>query len=257
MSIFHSIILAVVEGITEFLPISSTGHLILTSNLLGINQTDFVKSFEIIIQLGAILAVIYLYLPSFLSHRNLWPKLVAAFLPAAIIGFTLFKFIKGFLLGNTLVTLLSLFIGGLLLIILELIHREKEHHLDEVSQLDYRQAVTIGIFQSFSIIPGVSRSATTIVGGLLVGLKRRAAVEFSFLLAVPTMLAATTLDLYQSQFSFTPDQLTAIAIGFIVSFITAVFSIKFLISFVKKHTFIPFGIYRIALSILYWLIIVR
>ncbi len=254
---FHALIFSLVEGFTEFLPVSSTGHLILTAKLLNLTQTDFLKTFEIFIQLGAILAVVFLYLPTFLKNTHLLSKLIIAFLPSSILGFFFYPLIKNFFLESPIIVLQALFVGGILLIIIEIIHREKEHHLDQLSQLSYRQSLIIGIFQSLSFVPGVSRAATTIVGGLLSGLKRSAAVEFSFLLAVPTMLAATSLDLYQSQLAFTSSQTITLTIGFIGSFITAVISIKFLLNFVKHHTFIPFGIYRIILSLLFWTFIIR
>lgn len=256
MSYLHAIILAIIEGVTEFLPISSTGHQVLVANLLHVPQTDFVKTFEIFIQLGAILSVVYLYLPTLLKNFELWKKLFVAFVPAAVIGFFFVKFITGTLLGNPLVTLQALFWGGALLIILEVTHQEKEHHLDQLKDLDYRQAFLIGLFQSTSVIPGVSRAAATILGGLVVGLKRRAAVEFSFLLAIPTMLAATGLVLYKNSFQFTSQEVTTLGIGFVVSFLVALVSVKLLINFIKSHTFIPFGIYRIALAAIYFIVVI-
>lgn len=257
MTIIQAIILALVEGFTEFLPISSTGHLVLTANLLKLTQTDFLKTFEIVIQLGAILAVVYLYFPTFTKNFTVWLKILTAFIPTAILGFIFYSFIKNFLLGNTFITLQALFIGGLLLIGLEITHQEKEHHLDQLKNIDYKQSFIIGVFQSLSMVPGVSRSAASIVGGLLVGLKRSVAVEFSFLLAVPTMLAASVLDLYQSHLNFSSNEIVLLSVGVFISFITAVVAIKFLLNFVKKHTFIPFGIYRIVLSVLYFLILLN
>lgn len=257
MNIFQAIILSIVEGISEFLPISSTGHLVLTSYLLNIPQTEFVKSFEIIIQLGAILAVVVLYWKTLISKRQLWPKLLIAFLPTAIVGLTLYKLIKGFLIGNPTITLWALFIGGILLIVFEKLYKEQPHHIDSLEKVSNKNALLIGVAQSFSIIPGVSRAAATIIGGLSVGLKRNVAVEFSFLLAIPTMIAATALDLKESALNFTTQEFMLIAIGFIGAFITAILAIKFFIKYVQSHTFIPFGIYRIILAILYWLIILR
>lgn len=257
MSITQTIILSLIEGLTEFLPVSSTGHLILTSNLLKIAQTDFLKTFEIVIQFGAILAVLYLYLPTVFKDFSLWPKIIVAFIPTAILGFVFYSLVKNLLLGNTFITLQALFFGGLFLIGLEFTHQEKEHHLDQLKNIDYKQSFLIGLFQSISMIPGVSRSAASIVGGLLVGLKRSAAIEFSFLLAIPTMFAAASLDLYQSHLLLDSSQIFTLLLGLIVSFITAIISIKFLLNFVKKHSFIPFGIYRIILSLAYYLIIIR
>ncbi|MCL4354688.1 undecaprenyl-diphosphate phosphatase [Patescibacteria group bacterium] len=258
MSYLHAFILSFVEGITEFLPISSTGHLILTSNLLDIAQTNFVKDFEIIIQLGAIFAVIFLYWKTLTTNIKAWKRIAIAFIPTAIIGFILYKIVKTFLLGNTYITLAALLIGGIILIILELMYKEKEHHANKVEEISYKNAFLIGVVQSLAIVPGVSRSAATVIGALFLGTKRKAAVEFSFLLAIPTMLAASGLDILKSDFiSYTSQQYIALFIGFFGSFIFAILAIKFLLDFIKKHTFIPFGVYRIVLAILFWLLIIR
>ena len=255
MNYIQALILSIVEGISEFLPISSTGHLILASDLLKISQSEFVKSFEIIIQFGAISAVVFLYWKKISSNFNLWPKLLIGFMPAGIIGLTLYKAIKGLLLGNSLITVASLFLGGILLIVLEKIYKEREHHLSSIDEISYKQAFWIGVCQSVSIIPGVSRSAATIIGGMFLGLKRTTAVEFSFLLAIPTMAAATGLDLVKSDFAFSTNEYTLLGVGLLGSFITALFAIKFLIKFVQKNNFIPFGIYRIILSGLFFLLV--
>lgn len=257
MTLFNSIILSAVEGITEFLPISSTGHLILTSNILSIAQTDYVKDFTIIIQLGAIFAVIFLYSKKLLTNKNIWMRIIVAFLPTAIVGLVLYKLIRYFLLGNTYVTLLALFFGGIALIILELLYKEKEHHIEKIEDMSFKNAFLIGVFQSLAVVPGVSRSAATIVGGLFLGTKRKTAVEFSFLLAIPTMFAASGLDILKSNFfSYTSDQYFFLFVGFIGSFIVAIITIKFFLDFIKNHTFIPFGIYRIIVAILFFLLIV-
>jgi undecaprenyl-diphosphatase len=258
VSYLNALILSIVEGVTEYLPISSTGHLILTSNLLKIAQSNFVKDFEIIIQLGAILAVVVLYFKTFIQNAKVWTKIIAAFLPTVIIGYILYKFIKSFLLGNTAITLWALLIGGILLIILELVYKEKEHHVANVESISLKNAFIIGVFQSLAVIPGVSRSAATIIGALFLGTKRKAAVEFSFLLAVPTMIAASGLDIAKSNIlSYSQSEFVALAIGFFGSFIVAILAIKFFLNFIKNHTFIPFGIYRIIVAILFWLLIVR
>jgi undecaprenyl-diphosphatase len=257
MNYLHAIILSIIEGVTEFLPISSTGHMVLASKLLSIMQTDFVKSFEIIIQLGAIFAVIFLYWQTITRNLEVWKKIITAFIPTAVIGLLLYKIIKGFLLGNLLVTVLALLIGGILLIILEKIYKEKEHHSDSIEKISYKNAFLIGVFQSVSVIPGVSRSAATIIPALLLGTKRKAAVEFSFLLAIPTMFAASALDIVKSNFSFTSSEYSVLAVGFIGAFIVAILAVKFLLNFIKKHTFIPFGIYRIILAIVFWIFILR
>lgn len=257
MDISHALILAVVEGITEFLPISSTGHLILVSHLLNIESTNFSKSFEIIIQLGAILAVVVLYFKTLLYKKEYWPKLLVAFLPTALVGFTLYPLIKRVLLDNSYITLLSLFLGGIVLIIIEKLHQEKETHTNDIAHLTYGQAVLIGSFQAISVIPGVSRAAATIIGGLVVGVKRTSAVEFSFLLAIPTMGAATGLDLIKSHSQFASSDIAPLLVGFIGSFIVALVVIKYFIKYIKKHDFVPFGIYRVIIAIIYFFIFLR
>lgn len=257
MDFIQVVILSVVEGLSEFLPISSTGHLILTSSILKIAQTDFVKSFEIIIQLGAILAIVVIYWKKVIVNTKLWPKLLIAFFPSGVIGLTLYKLIKGFLLGNQFVVVLALFLGGILLIILEKVYKEQKRHILNVEQISSKQAFLIGVCQSVSIIPGVSRAAATIMGGMFLGLKRTTAVEFSFLLAIPTMAAATGLDLLKTGFSFTTNEYLILTIGLFGSFVTALFAVKFLLKFVQTHTFVPFGIYRIILALLFWTLILK
>lgn len=265
MDFLQAIILSIVEGVTEFLPISSTGHLVLASDLLKISQTDFVKNFEIIIQLGAILAVVVLYFKTLLNFKT-WQKVLVAFLPTAVVGLTLYKVVKSLLLGNTTVTLAALFLGGVVLIVLEKMYeqssqisstKEQPSHLDKIEDMSLKQAIGVGLIQSISIIPGVSRSAATILGGMFLGLKRTTATEFSFLLAIPTMSAATTLDLIKADFKFSSSETMLLLVGFLGSFITALFVVKFLIEYVKKNTFIPFGIYRIILSLVFWLVMIR
>ena len=257
MNTLHAFILGLVEGVSEFLPISSTGHLILTSRILGIPQTEFVKTFEIAIQLGAIISVIVLYGKKFLMNFQVLKRIGAAFLPTAVIGFAFYKIIKKFLLGNSSIVTWSLFLGGIFLIIFELLHREKKDAVNAIQSISYKQAFSIGIFQTIAVIPGVSRSAATIIGGLILGLRRDVIVEFSFLLAVPTMLAATLLDLYKNANTFTSDQFSLLGIGFVTSFIAALLAIKFLMSFIKKHTFISFGIYRILVALLFWFVVFK
>lgn len=256
MTEFHSLILGIVEGITEFLPISSTGHLILASELLHIPQTNFQKSFEIIIQLGAIASVVVLYWKTLFNIGHI-KKLIVAFIPTGVIGLALYKIVKTYFLGNDAIVLWSLFLGGIALIAFERIHKEPADATEGIDTISYRQSFLVGLFQSIAIIPGVSRSAATIVGGLLMGLKRATIVEFSFLLAVPTMLAASGLDLLKNASSFSMDQFGILAIGFITSFVVAMASIKFLLSFIKKHDFTLFGIYRIAAAVAFWIFIIR
>jgi undecaprenyl-diphosphatase len=253
MSFLSSVILGIIEGISEFLPISSTGHLILTAHLLKLEQTTFLKSFEIAIQLGAILSVAALYWRSLVIDFKILKRVVVAFIPTAILGFIFYPIIKKFLLGSYHIVVWALLLGGIFLIIFELLYREKENAKDEIASITFKQSFLIGIFQSLAIVPGVSRAAATIIGGLILGLKRKTIVEFSFLLAVPTMGAAVALDLIKSAGAFTYDEFLFLLIGFLVSFIVALLSIKFLLSFIKNHNFIIFGIYRIVLALLFLL----
>ena len=257
MNFLQAILLSIVEGVSEFLPISSTGHMILVSDLLKISQTNFVKDFEIIIQLGAILAIVFLYWKSVSKNAQIWKKVLTAFIPTGIIGFLLFKLIKTYLLGNLYITLVSLFLGGIILIILELVYKEKEHHASKIEDISYKNAFLIGVVQSIAVIPGVSRSAATIVGALFLGTKRKAATEFSFLLAVPTMLAATGLDLIKSNFHYSQMEWVLLIIGFIGSFISALVVVKWFLKFIQTHNFIPFGIYRIVAAVLFYFIVIR
>jgi len=254
MDIISAAVLGVVEGITEFLPISSTGHLILASALLGVAQTDFVKSFEIIIQLGAICAVVVMYWKLFFNIEIL-KRLIVAFIPTGIIGLALYKIIKTYLIGNEVVVLWALLLGGIALIVFEYFHSEKPDAVQSIGEMSYKQAALIGLAQSLAIVPGVSRSAASIVGGLSVGLRRTTIVQFSFLLAVPTMLAASGLDIIKSHASLTGGGIGVLLVGFIVAFVVAFFSIKFLLSYVRSHNFVPFGIYRIVAALAFWFII--
>jgi len=255
MNLVDVLILSLVEGITEFLPISSTGHLILTAQILNITQTEFVKSFLIIIQLGAILAIVVLYW-KMLTDVKLWPNIIAGVIPSAIIGLLLYEFIKGFLLGNSLITVIALFIGGIIFILVELWDKNRENPKN-MKELTKRDAFVIGLFQSISIIPGTSRAGATIIGALILGFNRKTAAEFSFLLAVPTMFGATVLDVYKTRLDFTSDELFLLLIGFIASFVFALLTVRLLISYLKNHSFIVFGIYRVILAALFYLIFLK
>ncbi len=257
MSFFHAIILGIVEGFTEFLPISSTAHLMLVSKILSISQTDFVKTFEVFIQLGAIAAVIFVFLPRLIRDRFLWKKIIIAFIPTAIVGFVLYKLIKSYLIGNTVVALWALLIGGIVLILVEkIIERKPTAHEGGVEHITNKQAFFIGLIQSLAVIPGVSRAAATIVPMLLFGSNRKAATEFSFLLAIPTIAAASGYDLLKNA-SAVNGQYGVLAVGFIVSFIAAFLSIRFLLSHVQSHKFTSFGVYRIVISLLFFGLIVE
>lgn len=263
MNYWQAIILSIVEGVTEFLPISSTGHLVLTARILNVAQTDFVKSFEIIIQLGAILAVVVLYWKSFLRKKEVLKRVLVAFIPTAIVGLVLYKVVKELLLGNEAITLVALFIGGLSLIVIEFLYKDKYQKQsnkfihDDLTNLSFRFAFLIGVCQAISIIPGVSRAAATIVGGLFCGLSRKTAIEFSFLLAVPTIAGATGLDLLKSNFNFDKFEFSLLTIGFIGSFLVAFTVIRLFLRYVEKNVFTLFGIYRMILALAYWFFIIR
>lgn len=247
MNFFDAAILGVVEGISEFLPISSTGHLILASQLLGLAQTDVQKTFEIAIQLGAILAVVAKYWQRFFD-TELIKKLIVAFIPTGIVGFTVYPFFKAELNGNPYVVVASLALGGVVLIAFDYYKREEQ---GTIESLTYGQSALIGLVQSIAIIPGVSRSAATIVGGELLGMSRAAVVEFSFLLAVPTMLAATAYDILKSAHQFASADFGYIGIGFVTAFAVAYLSLGWLLNFVTSRGFTAFGIYRIVIAVLF------
>lgn len=273
MNIFDAILLGVVEGITEFLPVSSTGHMILVSHLLHIGTDTFTKSFEIIIQLGAICAVVYMYREKVFKNFNLMFKVGVAFIPTAIIGLVFYSLVKKYLLGNVFVVVAALFIGGIIILLFERKYKTtpntiasaptvqapaESNQLDEslkdsldAQSISIKQALCIGLFQAIAIIPGVSRSAATIIGGQVLGLSRKIIVEFSFLLAIPVMLAATALDIYKDHSAFSGDQFILLVIGFVVAFIVALIAIKTFLSYIQKHSFAVFGVYRIVLAFVF------
>ncbi len=254
MDILSAIILAVVEGLTEFLPVSSTGHLILAATLLNIPQTEFVKSFELALEFGSILSVIVLYWRLFLDLGVL-KRLIVAFIPTGIVGLKFYNIFKEFLLGNTQIVLWALLLGGIFIVLFELKYRERTD-IDTLSKIPYKHCLLIGIFQSVSIVPGVSRSAPTIMAGLALGMKRETIVMFSFLLAVPTMIAASGFDLLMSFSQFSASQVDLLAVGFVTSFLVALPAIKLFLGFVKKNNFIPFGVYRIILVVVFFLFVI-
>lgn len=249
MDIFHAILLGMVEGLTEFLPISSTGHLILTSELLGIPQDEFHKTFEISIQLGSILAIVALFWKRLSTGFDLWLKLAVAFIPTGALGFLLYKQIKALFAPSTVAYMLI--IGGVAFLLLEWLHKGKRYEVNSIEAISYKQALWIGLFQSLAMIPGTSRSGATIIGGLCLGLNRQVAAEFSFLLALPTMLAATSYDLYKNAHTLAVENLSALGVGFAVAFLFALLAVKGFLGFVSKFSFTPFGLYRIALGILF------
>ena len=257
------IILSIVEGLTEFLPISSTAHLILTSHMLSIPMSEFLSTFEIAIQIGAIAAVAVVYYRKILESKALFYKACIGFIPTGILGLLFFKHIK-LLLNSSFVPVAALFIGGIVIIAIEIYfksvaksHKTEDNRLKTLDKLSYKDALLVGLIQSISMIPGVSRSAASIFGGMALKFDREAAVEFSFLLAIPTMAAATGLDIVKSAQAFTSTQVFDLILGIVVSFFVALLVIKWLLKYVQKNNFIGFGIYRIVLSIAYYLIFVK
>ena len=250
MDWWQALVLGAIEGITEFLPISSTAHLRLLSEWLGIVNSDFSKSFDIFIQLGAILAVLVVYLKTLCQQPKIILKLIVAFIPTGIIGLLAYPLVKSQFMDSFWLIASALGLGGLFLIWFERYYHKKKVKSGGLEQISYQQACLIGLCQALAIIPGISRSAATIVGGLALGLKRSTIVEFSFLLALPTMLAATGLDLVKSTWSFGRPEIMALSIGLVMAFITAWLSVKWLLRFIERHNFRSFGWYRLALAII-------
>jgi undecaprenyl-diphosphatase len=257
MSIIESIILAIIEGITEFLPVSSTGHIIIGSTLMGIADQPFTKLFTVAIQFGAILSVIVLYWKRFFQTFDFYRKLFIAFIPAAVIGLLLGDYIN-MLLERVDVVGYMLIIGGIFFLFTDKLFEENERAPSE--GITYPVALKIGFFQALALVPGVSRSAATIIGGLTQKLNRKTAAEFSFFLAVPTMFAASVYKLfgyYRDGGSFGERELLVLAVGNIVAFVVAMLAIKSFINYLTRHGFKVFGYYRIVLGlailILYYL----
>ncbi len=249
MDIFQSVIMGIVEGFTEFLPISSTGHMIIVGDWLGLEQNHFVKAYEIIIQFAAILAVVLNYKEKFSPKKiNLWMKLAVAFVPLGAVGFLFAKQIKA--LFSIEIVALMFIIGGIIFLAVEKFYKPKEHFVDDVEKVSYKQALWIGIAQIFALIPGTSRAGSTIIGAMLVGLTRKASAEFSFLLAFPVMCATTGYDILKHHNElFMNSNFTVLAVGFVVSFVVAYATIKLFLKFLERFTFVSFGIYRILFGI--------
>lgn len=253
MTIIHAIILGVVEGLTEFLPISSTAHLILTSRILNIAQSNFVKSFEVIIQSGAILAVVIIYFRYVLENRSVIRQVLFSFLPTAVIGFALYKIIKLVFFETDYLIIGAILIIGILFLILEwLVKRKKILLAKTIETINLPTAIFIGLAQAIAVLPGVSRAGIVISVMMLMGYKRDEAARYSFLLAVPTILAASVMDIFQMRntISTNTDSLLLLAVGFIVSFVVAYAVIKWFIGFLRHNSLVVFGVYRIILAII-------
>ncbi|VAX13011.1 Undecaprenyl-diphosphatase [hydrothermal vent metagenome] len=250
MTIFDSIILGIIEGFTEFLPISSTGHLIVASQFLGIEQTSVTKAYEVIIQFAAILAVFFNYRDKFtLKKIELWKKVILAFIPIGVTGFIFSHQIKELFSIEIVATMFI--VGGIVFLLVEKFFIPNETNLvDDVEKVSFKQSLWIGFAQVFALIPGTSRAGSTIIGALLVGLSRKASAEFSFLLAFPVMGAVTAYDLLKHYHEFSDANLIVLAVGFVVAFIVAYLTIKLFLAFLEKFTFVAFGIYRILFGII-------
>jgi len=255
MTIIDSIVLGIIEGFTEFLPISSTGHLIIACEFLGIHQTSVTKAYEVIIQFGAILAVVFNYKDKFTIKKiDLWTKVFLAFLPIAAVGFLFSDFIKE--LFSIQVVAIMFIIGGIAFLVVEKFFlSEDKAVIDDIEKISLKQAMIIGLAQVFALIPGTSRAGSSIIGALLVGLSRKASAEFSFLLAFPVMTAVTAYDLLKHYNEFSSENIATLLIGFIVSFFVAYLTIKLFLKFLNTFTFVGFGIYRIVFGVILLLFI--
>ncbi len=261
MTFFQAIILGIVEGLTEFLPVSSTAHMEIAAKLLGVVQSDFLKSFEIIIQFGAILAVLLFYGKILYKKRSLWKPLAAAFIPTAVIGFILYKVIKGYLLGNLWIVVATLALGGAFMIWFEWRARRMPPAdalpVTVREDISVRNAFFIGLAQALAVVPGVSRSAATILAGRAEGIAKETIVEFSFLLAVPTLLAAAGYDLLKNLDVLAGGGFPLLIAGFLAAFFSACAAIALFLSYVRRRDFTIFGIYRICAAALLALYLLR
>ena len=249
MGFFEVLVLAIIEGLTEFLPVSSTGHMIIGSSFMGIASDDFTKLFTIVIQLGAILSVVVLYFKRFFKSMNFYYKLFVAFIPAAVFGLLLNDIIDE-LLESPLVVAISLLVGGIILLFVDKLFNKDE--ITDEEDISYLTALKIGVFQCLAMIPGVSRSGASIVGGMSQKLSRKTAAEFSFFLAVPTMFAATgkkLFDFFKYGHTITTEQIQLLAVGNIIAFFVALLAIKSFIGYLNKHGFKMFGYYRIIIGL--------
>ena len=254
MDIIQAIIIGIIEGFTEFLPISSTGHMIVASEFLGIEQSALIKAYEVIIQFAAILAVVLLYRDKLNPKEiGLWQKVFVAFLPLAIIGYLLKDWVKQIFAVDTVAWMFI--VGGIIFIVVEYFHKDEESSSKDIEEISWSQSIWIGLGQVLSLIPGTSRAGATIIAGMLSGVSRKASTEFSFLLAIPVMTAVSGYDLLKHYKDFMGADLVAFVVGFIVAFIVAYTTIKLFIVFLQRFTFVAFGVYRIIFGVLLLMII--
>jgi undecaprenyl-diphosphatase len=259
MNIIQAIILGIVEGITEFLPVSSTFHLIWTSTFLNLEQTDFVKLFEVFIQGGAIFAVIFLYFKEIITNRQLFIKLVLSFIPTAVVGFVLYKIIKDVFFERMDVITIVFFIVGAIFLIVEYFIQKGALKIDKnIDKLSYKQAIGVGLIQSLAVVPGVSRAGAVILGMMFLGYKRNESAKYSFMLSIPTILAASVYDLYKMRtVAFeSADKFSLLLIGFIVAFASAYIVVRWLIKYLQNNSLVLFGWYRILACIILLVVLV-
>lgn len=255
MDILQAMILGLIEGATEFLPISSTGHMIVASDWLGLSQSEGNKAFEVIIQLAAILAVVANYAEKFsLRYLELWKKVALAFIPIGAVGFLLHKQVKALFTVETVAVMFI--VGGIIFLVVEYLQRGRDYTVKRVEDISYRQALWIGMAQICALIPGTSRAGASIIGALLVGLDRKSSAEFSFLLALPVMLAASGFDMLKHYQDFAGAQMAPLLAGFVVAFVSAWLVMRLFVRFLERFTFVAFGIYRILFGILLlWMVL--
>lgn len=255
LTIFTAVILAIVEAVTEFLPVSSVGHTILAATLLGVQQTPFVKSFILVLEFTSILSVIALYW-RLLLNLEILKRLIVGVIPTGIVGILLYRQFKDILLGNEQIVLWALLLGGIFLIIFEWRYKERTTY-DDVARIPYKHCLLIGLFQSLSVIPGLSRSTATITGGLVLGLRRQTIVLYSFLLAVPTLVGASGYDLMMSAYQFSSAEQNVLVAGGVTSFVVALLVIRLFLRYIRTKNFIPFGVYRILIVIVLYLTLIK
>ncbi|MBW9223984.1 undecaprenyl-diphosphate phosphatase [Methanothermococcus sp. SCGC AD-155-E23] len=248
MDILQVIILSIVEGVIELLPISSTGHMIVVSHLMNIPQNSTHVNFEIAVQLSAILAVCYQYLDKLRRGLDLWKKVLVSFIPTGIVGLLFYKEITALFSVTTVA--LTFILGGIVFLVVEWFYREDKCTTRSLEDITYRQSLMVGVAQVFSLIPGTSRSGATIIGGLLSNLDRKAATEFSFLCAIPVILTATLFSMYKNLENLDTGDIYILIVGFVVTFITTLLTVRLFLKYVEKYNFVPFGIYRIVFGLI-------
>lgn len=255
MTLFHSLILGIIEGLTEFLPISSTGHMVLVSHFMDMPKNAALATFEIVVQLGAISAVIFVYIKK-LFELEMIKKLIIAFIPTGLIGLLVFPHIKGWL-QNPLLVAFTMTLGGICILLVENWYekKQKSEKINEDAKLTYKDAFLLGVYQALAVVPGVSRSGAMIIGGLTMKLPRKVVTEFTFLLAVPTLVMATLYTIYKKRSELVFDDITPILFGSLVSFAIALLVIKYFLQYIRSHSFKVFGWYRIVLGIILLIIL--